>query len=103
MVVTPNTMTETSNLLSQIADPFRTDLRRGLRAIAATEVEIVVASQVATMDPDYEWLGLTDAAILTVLQGSIVALTTDLNLYRAAVGRGFQAINFAHLRDSRDG
>ena len=48
--------------------------------------------------PEYNWLGLTDAAILGANTDDVATLTTDLDLYRAAAARGFRAISYAQAR-----
>jgi hypothetical protein len=43
-------------------------------------------------------LGLTDCALLSAIDRSHLLLTADLDLFVAAVKRGYQAINFNHIR-----
>ena len=64
--VTPNTLTETSNLLGQHGEPERSRLLRRLRFIIQDSEEVVIASAVASDDRAFERLGLTDAALLEV-------------------------------------
>src|ERR1700748_375819 len=47
VIVTPNTVTEASNLIRQIADPARTHIARVFRDILNGVFEISVASQAA--------------------------------------------------------
>ena len=100
LVLTPNTMTEASNLLAQIPGQYQADLRRGMKDMAATGMEIPIKSADALNDPDYLRLGLTDAAILTVLSDQVALLTADLDLYLAALKRGHRATNLRHLKDA---
>ena len=68
--------------------------------MAATGMEIPIKSADALNDPDYLRLGLTDAAILTVLSDQVALLTADLDLYLAALKRGHRATNLRHLKDA---
>lgn len=97
--VTPNTLTETSNLASQIAEPARSLILRILgRLITATE-ERYIPSRAAAARTEYVRLGLTDAALLEVADKQAAILTTDHGLYRAALASGVPAFNFNHIRD----
>ena len=48
-------------------------------------------------------LGLTDAVSLRTNGESRYLLTTDLDLYLAALSRGQQAENFNHIREAAEG
>ena len=61
--VTPNTLTETSNLLAQHRDPERSRFFDRLRFIIQESEEIMVASAVAASNRAFQRLGLTDAAL----------------------------------------
>ena len=64
LFVTPNTLTETSNLVSQHGEPERSILMRRLRFLIHRSQEVVVASTEASSNAKFEKLGLTDAALL---------------------------------------
>ena len=64
--VTPNTLTETSNLLAQHGDPERSRFFDRLRFIIQESKEIVFASTVASRNNAFKRLGLTDVALLEV-------------------------------------
>ena len=98
LTLTPNTATETSNLLSQIADPFRSDLRDALRVHVLSADEVYISSATAMINEEYHWLGLSDAAILTAMGPGTAMLTADLDLYLAAVARGLTAFNYVQVR-----
>ncbi len=55
--VTPNTLTETSDLLGQHAEPERSLLFKGLRFIIQRSREVVVASKDAASNREFERLG----------------------------------------------
>ena len=97
--VTPNTLTEASNLLGQHREPQRSQLLLKLRAFIEQSTETVVASVDAVRHEVFPRLGLTDAALLEVVSADAQLLTVDLNLYHAALARGDEAaINFNHWR-----
>ncbi len=97
--VTPNTLTETSNLLGQHRDPERARFFRRLRFIIEQSEEIVVASRTAAANNSFPRLGLTDAALLESITADTPLLTVDLGLYLAALDKGPNtAVNFTHLQ-----
>jgi len=98
LVVTPNILTETSNLLSGIAEPARSHIADTFRQIMGSMDERFVQSTRAVEQREFPRLWLTDAAVLTELANSHVLLTADLDLYLAASQRRYSAVNFNHLR-----
>ncbi len=66
VLVTPNTLTEASNLLGQHREPERSQLLDGLRYVIEECREIVVASTEAARSRVFRRLGLTDAALFEV-------------------------------------
>ena len=98
--VTPNTLTETSNLLAQHRDPERSHFFDRLKFIIQESKEIVVASTVASRNNAFKRLGLTDAALLEVATAETPLVTVDLDLYLEALAKGQDtAVNFTHLQD----
>lgn len=98
--VTPNTLTETSNLLAQHGDPDRSRFFERLRIIIQESKEVVVASAAASSNSEFGRLGLTDAALLEVVTKETPLVTVDLDLYLAALAKGEElAVNFTHVRD----
>ena len=97
--VTPNTLTEASNLLAQHGDPERERLLAGLRVIIEGGEEVVVRSVEASAGEDYLRLGLADAALLDAVTTDRPVVTADAELYRAASRKDPGAgLNFRHLR-----
>ena len=97
--VTPNTLTEASNLLGQHGEPQRSQLLLTLRALIERNPETVIASADAARRDEFPRLGLTDAALLEVVSADAPLLTVDLDLYVAALASGEEAaINFNHWR-----
>ena len=100
ILVTPNTLTETSNLLSQHGEPERTRLMDALRFLIEETEEIVVASIEASAGAEYPRLGLTDAALLRLAAPETPVITSDFDLYFAILGRTpSAAVNFNHLQN----
>jgi hypothetical protein len=99
VVVTPNILTETSNLAGYVAEPARTRIYRVLKALIEDAIEEqYVESKQAVAQGEFARIGLADSAILEIATASHTLLTVDLNLYLAALSRGLKAENFNHLR-----
>lgn len=99
VLVTPNTLTETSNLLSQHGEPQRSRFFDTFRSLIEINKEIVVTSLEASRNASFNRLGLTDAALLEALTPETPLVTVDLNLYVAALAKApTAAINFTHLQ-----
>ena len=98
--VTPNTLTETSNLLAQHREPERSRFFDRLRFIIQESEEVVVASAQASSNIEFNRLGLTDAALLEAVTPDTPLVTVDFDLYLAANAEGQEvALNFTHLRN----
>lgn len=100
--VTPNTLTEASNLLAQHGEPERSRLFEYLRLLIDRSEEIMVVSEEAPRNDHFLRLGLTDAALLEVAKPETPLLTVDVALYVEAQRNG-AAVNFTHLRTHLDG
>lgn len=99
VLVTPNTLTETSNLLGQHGEPQRSRFFDTLRSLIEINKEIVVTSRQASANPSFNRLGLTDSALLEVVTPETPLLTVDLDLYVAALAKAPNAaVNFTHLQ-----
>ena len=100
LFVTPNTLTETSNLVSQHGEPERSLLMKRLQYLIHESKEIVVTSTEASSNAKFEKLGLTDAALLETVTKDTPLLTVDFDLYLAAIESGEdRAVNFTHYRN----
>jgi hypothetical protein len=100
VLVTPNTLTETSNLAAYINEPARSKVLDVLRTVIASAAqERYVPSSVAAERKEFVRLGLADAALLEIAAKDVTLLTTDFDLYNTALKKGAQALNFNHLRD----
>lgn len=98
VIVTPNTLTETSNLLGHIEEPARTQIFEAFRQLVLSTDEEYLESRNAVTVKEFSRLGLTDAGLLEVTRETRSLLTTDLDLYLSALNRGATAVNFNHLR-----
>ena len=97
--VTPNTLTETSNLLRQHKEPERSRLFERLRIVIEESKEVVVASSDASNNEVFTRLGLTDAALLETVAEEVPLVTVDFGVYLAASAKGEgTAVNFTHFR-----
>ena len=100
--MTPNTLTETSNLIDHIGEPARSRIYGFLRALlslAQTEERYVPGKQAASL-AELPRLGLTDCTLLALCAQGIPLLTADIHLFLAAARQG-KVVNFNHLRDAR--
>lgn len=97
VLVTPNTLTEASNLLRLHGEPERSRLCEELRDAIDESEEVVVVSAVAARNEHFVRLGLTDAALLELVKPETPLLTVDLDLYLAASAASPEAaFNFNH-------
>jgi len=99
VLVTPNALTEASNLLGYIAEPARTRVFETFRTIILSTPEEYVQSSTACKLNEFIRLGLTDSGLIELGSGGRSLLTTDLDLYISALSHGISAINFHHLRE----
>ena len=98
--VTPNTLTETSNLLGHHEDPERSRFFKRLRVIIEDSKEVVVASADASQNDAFTRLGLTDAVLLETATAKVPLVTVDFNLYCAALQKEpDSALNFTYYQN----
>jgi hypothetical protein len=96
IAVTPNVVTEASNLLGKDDEGMTGRCRDRLKDLLDEWGETFIPSLVAALHPAYRRLGITDAALLHESFGEHELMTMDLDLYLAAGRLGRQAINFAY-------
>jgi hypothetical protein len=101
LAVTPNVLTETSNLLGYSREPIRSELFATFRNLIAQWDETLVSSPKAADRPEFIRLGLADASLLECCEVPATLLTSDLQLYLAASAKEYAATNFNHLRERR--
>ncbi len=98
LLTTPNVVTETSNLLGQLAEPARTACRGVVRDQLVQLDERYVTSREASADPLYTRPGLTDVGLLHLLNRDTLLLSDDAGLVDSAARRNLPVTNFNHLR-----
>jgi len=96
VLVTPNTLSEASNLLRQIGDPDKTRIMNTFRAFIQSAKETHVTSNDASSRNEFIRLGLADCALLEVAKDDILILSVDVGLCLAAQTAGYEAWNFIH-------
>ena len=100
VLVTPNTLTEASNLLAQHREPERSRFFDTLKSLIELSKEIVVTSINASRNSHFHRLGLTDAALLEVVSRETPLVTVDLDLYLAATSKDpSSAVNYWHVHN----
>lgn len=97
IVVTPNVLTETSNLLRQ--DRRRSQLSRAFALVVQRLEEAYRPSAAIVGHAAHTRLGLTDCGLLDLAESADTLLTADLDLYLTALSAGMEALNFSHLRE----
>lgn len=100
IVVTPNVLTEVSNLLRYTDERTGQVLLAWLGSQVAAFDEHYVPSHEAIAAAEFSRLGLTDATILSCPLQDLAVLTDDIHLYLALERRGVEVINFNHLREA---
>ncbi|MFC5342672.1 hypothetical protein ACETK8_05945 [Brevundimonas staleyi] len=99
IVLTPNVLTEASNLIRSGDKSSNDGFSIILQSLTVDAAEEYVASRDVVIDSRFPRLGLADVATLGAIDAETTLLTTDLGLFLAALGQGSQATNFNHLRD----
>jgi len=97
LITTPHLLTELSNLAA-LQGPELSRLRTLFKETVEQTQEFYDESRRIVSDAAFSRLGLADAAIATLCRRSLLVLTDDLELYHALTTRGFDAINFNHIR-----
>ena len=99
--VTPNTLTEASNLLAQHGEPQRSQLLDYLGVLIRSSEELVITSATASRNSQFRRLGLTDVVLLELVTPDTPLLTVDVPLFLAASQQN-AGINFTHMRTHLD-
>ncbi len=99
IVLTPNSVTETSNLLrSGPRSRHHQAIANSFKSLVALFGESYVARLQALERPECINLGVTDSVMLILASSGALLLTADLDLYLAASRKGLPAVNFNYLR-----
>lgn len=81
IMVTPNVLTETSNLLGYHGEPERTRLFQYLREVISNSTELLVESVAASATEAFPRFGLCDSVMLTIASPDRQGLTKDRALH----------------------
>lgn len=103
IIVTPNILSETSNLIRQFSEPGRGQIIEFFKFFVENVCEIYLESVVVIESKSFNRLGLTDASILSVQEKDTIILTDDLDLYLTSDALGKTVINFSHAREQMIG
>lgn len=99
IVVTPNVVTECSDLFSDNDDYREKEwLKAFLGSNESLRIEQYVPSKDAASLEQYRYLGIADCSLLSLIDDNTVLLTTDSKLYLAAAMLNPRCMNFNHLR-----
>jgi hypothetical protein len=98
IVTTPHILTEVSNLAGQIDESRRRALFDVFAAGIAELSEESAASAEISAKPEFRWLGLTDAGIVTIARARLLVLTVDLPLSSYLERQHMAVLNFNHIR-----
>jgi len=99
IVVTPNVLTEASNLMRSGDKSSRDAFSVIMQTLMSDAAEEYVESKSVVADDRFARLGLADVASLGAMDAHTTLLTADLGLFLAALNQGNRATNFNHLRD----
>jgi hypothetical protein len=100
IAVVPNALSEVSNLLSFEPDQLSRKILSSFSKFISVAREFYVISADATHRDEFQWLGLSDSAILEIAKKEIDLLTADVDLHIAALKAGYNSVNFTHLTDA---
>lgn len=100
ILVTPNTLTEASNLLRQHSEPEKSEILNTFRALVKVSKESSFDSSEVVDHDKFTFLGLADVILLAETSPDTPLLTVDLALYLEALRKdASSAFNFNHIRD----
>jgi hypothetical protein len=99
LILTPNTLTETSNWIDHIRDPARSEIRRVFNVLIASETEIYIPSSIAAARQEHISLGLADNALLEAAKDAVL-ISSDEDLYIAAAISEYNCLSFEFLREA---
>jgi hypothetical protein len=77
VVVTPNALSEASNLLRQIEDPARTAIGAAFQRLISNTKELYIESAAASARNEFLRFGLADNVLLEVAKNNIVVVSVD--------------------------
>ncbi len=99
-VTTPHVLTEVSNLTGDLPESTRMACFGTFLETFAAIQELAIPSFEAAQQPEFRFLGLTDAVLKMVCDRYLV-VSDDLRMIKKLNEAGFDALNFNHLRQFR--
>ena len=97
LITTPHVLSQVSDL-TDLAGRELAAVRGSFQLLVERAEERYDASKFLVRDNCFTAFGLTDTAIVSLCSRGILVLTTDAQLHWGLVSRGFDALNFNHLR-----
>ena len=94
---TPHVLSQASDLTDLHGKELR-EIRQKFKLVVEQIEESYDESRVLVANPIFERLGLADAAIATICSRKVLVLTADVRLQLAVQHRGWDALNFNHVR-----
>ena len=98
VLVTPNLLTEVSNLAGQLSEPVRSRVFVSFAALTRQVDERYFASSDLVGEADFLRFGLADTSVIAMARERIAVITDDLPLYVRLTSAGVQVTNFNHIR-----
>jgi rRNA-processing protein FCF1 len=100
IVVTPNVLTEVSNLANGLHGDRLRDFFKVFKESLTILSEEFVPSAEAVSQPGFEIYGLADVGISLISRSNYLVFTDDLRFADFASRNGIDVINFNHLRQA---
>jgi hypothetical protein len=94
IVTVPHVLAEVGNMLSDGNDPDAQAIKSHFARLIKETLEVYKPSARVVDEPEFRWLGLSDAAQLAAAEGKHLLLTADGPLFNAACTRGIEAYYF---------
>ena len=98
ILTTPNILTEVSNLSSQLTGRMKLDYFGQFRErLELVEERYLPSSSIADRN-EFARFGLTDSGIVELAETGVLVATDDFSLASLLESRGFDVLNFNHIR-----
>lgn len=97
LIATPHVLSQASDLADLDGKELNL-VRETFKLIVDQNDEVFDESRVLVADPIFTRFGLADAAVAKVNSRGILVVTADVQLHLALQHRGWDALNFNHLR-----
>ncbi|MFD1253853.1 hypothetical protein DEVEQU_01683 [Devosia equisanguinis] len=101
LILCPNIITETSNLIRYSSNRDAIAIAELFKIVVGQFDETYVPSTSAVQRQEHGRLGVTDSVLLILANSMAQLITDDLDLALAADRAGADVINYNHIRDNR--